>query len=106
MFGKAAKRAVQKAVSGIQREGLSASIKDLASETLQRIDEDNVLEELGDDLARGLLDRRYIVTEPMVFKLKLFGITIMRGEINPITLNIRKRRRGGSGLDGVDVTSL
>ncbi len=102
MFGKAARKAVRKAVSGIALDGLAPSLKDLAVETLQMIDDDNVLEELGDDIGRGLLDRRYIVTEPTEIEVEILKFKMklkVKIKVNAMRFNLRRRRSGTDSLE-------
>lgn len=98
MFGKAAKKAVETALQGVQEEGFRKSIKETASSVMQRLDEDNVLEELGDDLGRGLLDRRYIVSEPTIIEVEIFKIKI-KIRIKALRFNLRRHRRIQDPLD-------
>ena len=102
MFGRAVKKAVQRVVSELPRPGLSATLKDLVTETLQQIDDDNVLEELGDDLGRGLLDRRYIVTEPTEIEVEVFKFKIkfkIKIKIKAMRFNLHRRKLGEDSLE-------
>jgi len=98
MFGKAVKKALEPLLTGIQEGRFNDAAAETTATVLARIDDDNVLEELGDDLARGFLDRRYIVSEPTTIEIEIFMFKI-KINIKALKFNLRKRRRVQDALD-------
>ena len=105
MFGKAFKKALEPLLTGIKEGRFDDAAAETIATVLKRIDDDNVLEELGDDLGRGLIDRRYIVTEPTTVELKVMKMRI-KVRIPAMKLHVRKHRRISDPLDLHDVPEV